>query len=166
MRKESLLLQDKIIVERYMSHLSDEEIILKYQDKVIELNDPGLAIFFAEFIPESDSYRLNQIVIDSNDPYLNIYYPLFVDNSRLLENGKVIMESNDPILNYCFPILIDGADKIGHGEAINRSDSDYYKMAYARDVYNNSELLDNISDDDIKKKSKLLVKLNNMKGGN
>ena len=118
MRKEALRLQDIMIEDKYTGNLDDDRMIYKYQDKVIKLNDPGLAEFFAWFVPTSDRKTLGQMVIDSDDPFLNIFYPLFVDPSRYLENGEVIMRSDDPVLNYCFPILFEGADVLGHGKAI------------------------------------------------
>ena len=85
MKKEAELIQDKKISEKYEGKLPDSDIIRKYQNKVIELDDPELALFFSEIVDGYDKEAMSQIVINSLEPE--------VDRESFSEDEEVDMRT-------------------------------------------------------------------------
>ena len=131
MRKDAEKIQDLIISEKYEGKLPDSDIIRKYQNKVIELDDPELALFFSESVDGYDKEAISQIVINSLEPD--------IDRESLDDEEEVDMR-----------MLISGYSDLseaGKLEVIN-----YYESLELEEKEKlNSEILENGDDEEISK---------------
>lgn len=143
MKKEAELIQDKIISEKYEGKLPDSDIIRKYQEKVIELGDPELALFFSESVDGYDKESISQIVINSLEPELDResfsedeevdMRTIISGYSDLSEAGKLV------VINYYEGLELKEKEKLNSEILENGDDeekSKYIGMLHDIEFYN------------------------------
>ena len=148
MKKEAELIQDKIISEKYEGKLPDSDIIRKYQEKVIELDDPKLALFFSEIVDGYDKEAMSQIVINSLEPDIDresLDDEEEVDMRMLVSGYSDLNEAGKlEVINYYESLELEEKEKLNSEILENGDDEEKSKyidmlhdIEFYREVKNN-----------------------------
>ncbi len=90
--------------------ISKNEIIRRYEDKVLALKNNRLTYFFALNMNVANVERYGKMIIDSKDLIWNYRFANAVKGANTLAHQKVVIESKNPEANFLFATNIEGVD--------------------------------------------------------
>ncbi len=120
----------KYLIELNELGVSENEIIKRYEEKILSLKNVKLSSFFAETVKGADVKALEKAVLESKDPEWNFCF-VDVKGADVKAHEKVVIESKDPEWNFKFAEDVEGADVKVLEKVVIESKNSFWNYMFA-----------------------------------
>lgn len=109
----------KTLVEEIKYHInilrreiSDQEVVEKYEEKILSLNNADLSYYFAKEIEGSNKQAHGQVVIKSKDPEYNFLFACYIDKYDVTDYYLTVLASGNKEYIELFRNLLPNSKNI------------------------------------------------------